>query len=93
MAQSRVDEFLEWQHITLRATCALYFRAVWLEPLMTGKPTFQKKINKLEEVMETNLNIMENVWLENTQFLCNNTLTAADIFAACEIEQTSRGCN
>lgn len=86
--QARVDEFLEWQHITLRITCALYFRTVWLEPLMTGKIPSQDKIENLKGHMEQNLDIIENVWLETTDFLCGKQLTVADIFAACEIEQT-----
>uniref|UniRef100_T1GKR9 Glutathione S-transferase C-terminal domain-containing protein n=1 Tax=Megaselia scalaris TaxID=36166 RepID=T1GKR9_MEGSC len=38
--------------------------------------------------MEVNLGIMENVWLKDTPFVAGNEMTAADIFGACEIEQT-----
>ncbi|XP_065363657.1 glutathione S-transferase theta-1-like isoform X2 [Calliphora vicina] len=86
--QARVDEFLEWQHITLRITCALYFRTVWLEPLLSGKKPSQEKIENLKSHMEMNLAIIENIWLENSDFLCGKQMTVADILAACEIEQT-----
>ncbi|XP_037932476.1 glutathione S-transferase theta-1 [Teleopsis dalmanni] len=86
--QSRVDEFLEWQHITLRVTCALYFRTIWLQPLLSGVKPSPQKIETLRGHMEQNLDIIENVWLEKTDFLTSNKLTVADIFAACEIEQT-----
>uniref|UniRef100_A0A1I8P7V0 glutathione transferase n=1 Tax=Stomoxys calcitrans TaxID=35570 RepID=A0A1I8P7V0_STOCA len=85
--QARVDEFLEWQHITLRITCALYFRAKWLDPMLTGKKPSEDKLASLKTHMETNLAIVENLWLESTDFLCGNQMTVADIFAACEIEQ------
>lgn len=87
--QARVDEFLEWQHITLRVTCALYFRTVWLDPLLFGKKPSPEKIENLKSHMETNLGIIENIWLERSDFLCGKHMTVADIFAACEIEQTS----
>ncbi|XP_068159875.1 glutathione S-transferase theta-1 [Drosophila tropicalis] len=86
--QARVDEFLEWQHMTLRITCALYFRTVWLEPLLTGRTPKEDKIEKLRMQMELNLDVIEDVWLQNSDFVSGSTLTAADIFAACEIEQT-----
>ena len=88
--QSRVDEFLEWHHTTLRLTCALYFRTIWLDPLMGGKKPTPEKVESLLQNMEHNLDIIENVWLEKRDYVTGNFLTVADIFAACEIEQTSR---
>ncbi|XP_054087638.1 glutathione S-transferase theta-1 isoform X2 [Zeugodacus cucurbitae] len=85
--QARVDEFLEWQHITLRVTCSLYFRTIWLEPLISGVRPSNQKIDHLKNHMEGNLDIIENVWLQKTDFLTGQRLTVADIFAACEIEQ------
>ncbi|EDX18466.1 GD17492 [Drosophila simulans] len=67
--QSRVDEFLEWQHTSLRVTCAI-------------------KIETFRMHMERNLDVVEEVWLEGKDFLTGSSLTVADIFAACEIEQT-----
>ncbi|EDV95143.1 GH17734 [Drosophila grimshawi] len=86
--QARVDEFLEWHHITLRVTCALYFRTIWLDPLLTGRTPSEAKIETLRMHMERNLDIVEEVWLNKKEFLTGPTLTVADIFAACEIEQT-----
>ncbi|XP_062137777.1 glutathione S-transferase theta-1 isoform X1 [Drosophila sulfurigaster albostrigata] len=86
--QGRVDEFLEWQHNTIRVTCALYFRTVWLDPLLTGRAPTEAKIETLRILMERNLDIIEEVWLAKSEFLTGSSLTVADIFAACEIEQT-----
>jgi len=38
--------------------------------------------------MERNLDVVEEVWLEGKDFLTGSALSVADIFAACEIEQT-----
>lgn len=86
---SKVDEFLEWQHLTLRLSCASNFRMKWLEPRL-GIKRDEDTIKEFEELMETNLNIMENIWLKDSYFVTGNSLTAADIFGACEIEQTSK---
>lgn len=88
---SKVDEFLEWQHLTLRRSCQCNFRRKWLEPMMGIKRDGnQKEIREFEKLLEDNMNILEDVWLKDTPYLTGNDMTAADIFAACEIEQTSR---
>lgn len=87
---SKIDEFLEWQHLTLRLSCGTNFRMKWLEPKM-GIERDEKQVKEFEKLMEVNLNIMEKVWLKDTPYLTGKDLTAADIFGACEVEQTSRG--
>lgn len=49
----------------------------------------QKEIKEIEKLLEENMNIMEDVWLKKTPYLTGDTMTAADVFGACEIEQTS----
>uniref|UniRef100_A0A1I8NXH2 Glutathione S-transferase theta-1 n=1 Tax=Stomoxys calcitrans TaxID=35570 RepID=A0A1I8NXH2_STOCA len=88
--QARIDECLEWQQTTLASTCALYFRAKWLEPTLSGGKTqpSPEKLETLKTRMETNLDLVEKLWLESSDFLCGNQMTVADIFAACVLEQT-----
>lgn len=52
-------------------------------------PTVEK-LTELQNEMENNLKLVENVWLKDKDFLTGNKLTAADLFGACEIEQTSK---
>lgn len=85
--QAQVDEYLEWQHNNTRLTCAMYFQLMWLLPKMFGKEQNPKQIAEMKKRMETCLDQIENIWLADNKFLAGNTLTAADIFAACEIEQ------
>lgn len=83
-----VDEFLEWQHNNVRLACAMYFQSAWLLPLMTGKPSNPKQLETRKEKMEDVLNLMENIWLaEGNKFITGDRITAADIWAAAEIEQ------
>uniref|UniRef100_A0A1I8M394 Glutathione S-transferase n=1 Tax=Musca domestica TaxID=7370 RepID=A0A1I8M394_MUSDO len=87
--RAQVDEFLEWQHLNLRLPCSTYFLKVGLYPMMglAEVPTVEK-LTELQNEMENNLKLVENVWLKHKDFLTGNKLTAADLFGACEIEQT-----
>ncbi|KAK4874740.1 hypothetical protein RN001_014100 [Aquatica leii] len=85
--QARVDEYLEWQHTNIRANCAMYFRKKWLEPKITGEELSEKLLLPYERRMVDSLNDFENLWLSSGAFITGDTLTAADIWAACEIEQ------
>lgn len=86
--RAQVDEFLEWQHNGLRVFCAMYFQLVWLLPMLTGKPTAPERVEEMKDRMIMALDTMEDVWLgEKNKFLTGDKITAADIWAACEIEQ------
>ncbi|XP_063704557.1 glutathione S-transferase theta-1-like [Culicoides brevitarsis] len=86
--RAQVDEFLEWQHNGLRIFCAMYFQLAWLLPILTGKPSAQDRVDEMKDRMEMALDTMEDVWLgEKNKFITGEKLTAADIWAACEIEQ------
>lgn len=54
---------------------------------MRGKPPSPEKVASAEKHMTNCLDIIENVWLKDTPFLVGNTISVADIFGACELEQ------
>ncbi|KAF5290518.1 hypothetical protein FQA39_LY03622 [Lamprigera yunnana] len=85
--QARVDEYLEWQHLNIRAMCSLYFIKKFVEPLLTGVEADKQKIDAYERRMITCLDDFENLWLKSGPFITGDKLTAADIWAACEVEQ------
>lgn len=85
-----VDEYLEWQHLNTRLNCAMYFRTKWLEPILFGKEPKSTTVARFEKGMEEVLNTIENIWLKDQNFIASNSITVADIFAACEIEQPSK---
>lgn len=60
---------------------------MWLLPKLFGKESNPKEIAAMKKRMETCLDQIENIWLANSKFIAGNTLTVADIFAICEIEQ------
>lgn len=54
---------------------------------MQNKPAKPEKVAVFEKRMSDCLDIIENVWLKDKQFLVGNTISVADIFCACELEQ------
>ncbi|XP_055693139.1 glutathione S-transferase theta-3-like [Lutzomyia longipalpis] len=87
--RARVDEYLEWHHLNTRTPLSGYFVASWLIPRKTRKPPNAKKMEKLRNEVNKSLDLLENLWLRSGDFLIDNQLTIADIWAVCEIEQLS----
>lgn len=85
--QARVDEYLEWQHNNIRMFCALYFQKKWLLPKITGEPASEKTIADYEHRMIDCIDNFERCWLQSGSFIAGDKLSAADIWAACELEQ------
>lgn len=90
-SRARVDEFLEWQHLTLSAGCAIYFMRCWLLPIngLAHMPS-QESIKKLIKEMENSLKLVETIWLKDSDFVSGKKITIADLMGASAIEQTSK---
>nr|XP_022913304.1 glutathione S-transferase theta-1-like [Onthophagus taurus] len=85
--QARVDEFLEWQHNNLRLFCASYFQFKFLLPRTAGIQMDEGIVNLYTTKMEETLDNMEKLWIQNKAFINGDKISAADIWAICEIEQ------
>lgn len=92
VSQLKVDQYLDWQHVNTRVSCAMFFRSKWLLPIMTGKPVDHAKVKSWQGKMEATLDDIENVFLNNGK---HNYIggqekpSVADIWACCELEQPS----
>lgn len=60
-----------------------------MQPILTGEEPSPEKLASFEQRMSDCLDVMENEWLKQTDYLVNNQFSAADLWAACEIEQLS----
>lgn len=49
----------------------------------------EKLVARLEDKMIDTLDLIENIWLKNNQYLCGNEISISDIIAICEIDQPS----
>uniref|UniRef100_A0A182QJH9 Uncharacterized protein n=1 Tax=Anopheles farauti TaxID=69004 RepID=A0A182QJH9_9DIPT len=86
--RARIDEYLSWQHLNIRADVSLYFFHVWLNPL-TGKEVDAGKTERLRQRLDAGLNFFERELLAGGRqpFLAGDTISVADLSAACELEQ------
>ncbi|XP_015922700.2 glutathione S-transferase theta-1 isoform X1 [Parasteatoda tepidariorum] len=85
--QAKVDEYLEWQHLNTRLFGSMIFRERVITPLMTQKPINEEKIKFYKDGFQNVLKDIERGFLQNKNYLCGETISVADIFCACEIEQ------
>lgn len=88
--RARIDEYLEWQHLNTRMGCANAFRIQVIHPLLTGKPPNPAELKAATKYRERILQDIEEIWLAKNKYIVGDKLTVADLFAACEIEQTSK---
>uniref|UniRef100_A0A240PLM9 Glutathione S-transferase theta class 2 n=1 Tax=Anopheles christyi TaxID=43041 RepID=A0A240PLM9_9DIPT len=86
--QARIDEYLSWQHLNLRADISLYFFHVWLNPRL-AKEENAYKTERLRLRLDGILNFFEQEFLCNgkNNFISGDSISIADLSAACEIEQ------
>lgn len=89
--RARIDEYMEWQHLNTRQTCAQYFILKYLKPKTIGtSPDDHAIVASAEKQMASALNKLENLWLKPGRFISGtNKLSFADVLAACELEQPS----
>jgi len=85
--QARVDEYLEWQHLNTRLFGSMIFRERVLKPLWSEKPIDEKKMQFFKHNFLRVIDDIEKGFLNDTAYLCGDTISVADIFCACEIEQ------
>lgn len=88
--RARIDEYLEWQHLNTRLGCANAFRIQVIQPLLTGKAPNPNVLKPIIALREQALQSIEDIWLADNNYIVGDKLTVADLFAACEIEQTSK---
>lgn len=60
-----------------------------LWPTINKKPVNEKLVARLEDKMIDTLDLIENIWLKNNQYLCGDEISISDIIAICEIDQPS----
>lgn len=82
--RARVDEYLAWTHNNIRGTAAFFIYAKWLK-----HTDDQETIKFLENRLDNVLDEMNDVWLK-TPYLTGDTMSVADIFGVCDIEQISK---
>uniref|UniRef100_A0ABI7ZEC5 glutathione transferase n=1 Tax=Felis catus TaxID=9685 RepID=A0ABI7ZEC5_FELCA len=92
-ACARVDEYLAWQHTTLRRSC---LRALWhkvMFPVFLGEPVSPEMLATTLAELDVTLQLLEDKFLQNKAFLIGPHVSLADLVAITELmHPVGAGC-
>ncbi|XP_038198665.1 glutathione S-transferase theta-1 isoform X1 [Arvicola amphibius] len=84
-ARARVDEYLAWQHTTLRRSC---LRALWhkvMFPVFLGEQVPSEMLAATLAELDVNLRVLEDKFLQDKAFLVGPHISLADLVAITEL--------
>ncbi|KAM5226629.1 glutathione S-transferase theta-1 isoform 1-T1 [Hipposideros larvatus] len=92
-ACARVDEYLAWQHTTLRRNC---LRALWhktMFPVFLGESVSPEMLAATLAELDVTLKILEDKFLQNKAYLSGSHISLADLVAITELmHPVGAGC-
>ncbi|XP_039703624.1 glutathione S-transferase theta-1 isoform X2 [Pteropus medius] len=92
-ARARVDEYLAWQHTTLRRNC---LRALWHKAMFSvflGEPVSPEMLAATLAELDVTLKILEDKFLQKNAFLSRPHISLADLVAITELmHPVGAGC-
>lgn len=92
-ARARVDEYLSWQHTTLRSCCT---RVLWQKimfPKFLGQPVPPEMLASTLAELDRCLQMLEDKFLRDQAFLTGSYISVADLMAITELmHPVSAGC-
>ncbi|XP_069353710.1 glutathione S-transferase theta-3-like isoform X2 [Eulemur rufifrons] len=84
-ARARVDEYLAWQHTTLRSSCS---RAMWQKmmfPVFLREPVPPETLAATLAELDRCLQLLEDKFLRDQAFLTGSHISLADLVAITEL--------
>ncbi|XP_069353708.1 glutathione S-transferase theta-3-like isoform X1 [Eulemur rufifrons] len=92
-ARARVDEYLAWQHTTLRSSCS---RAMWQKmmfPVFLREPVPPETLAATLAELDRCLQLLEDKFLRDQAFLTGSHISLADLVAITELmHPVGAGC-
>ncbi|KAJ6659090.1 hypothetical protein lerEdw1_019393 [Lerista edwardsae] len=89
--RGRVDEYLAWQHTTIRANAS---KILWLKvviPLFLGMQVPVEKVQEAVEDLNASLKKLEEKFLQEKPFIIGTEISLADLVAVVELMQAFAG--
>ncbi|XP_061586620.1 glutathione S-transferase theta-1a [Cololabis saira] len=85
--RARVNEYLSWQHMNLRAHCSKVFLLRALFPFVMGSEPTKERMDIALEDMKKSIDLLEEKFLQNKPFILGNKISLADVVAVVELMQ------
>ncbi|XP_008155437.1 glutathione S-transferase theta-3-like [Eptesicus fuscus] len=93
-ACARVDEYLAWQHTTLRSSCSLVLWQKMMLPLFLGERVPPETLASTLAELDRCLQLLEDKFLKDDDFLAGPCISVADLVAITELmHPVSAGCH
>ncbi|XP_034086026.1 glutathione S-transferase theta-1a [Gymnodraco acuticeps] len=84
--RARVNEYLSWQHMNLRAHGSTVFLMA-LFPVIMGSEVPKEKMDAAVQDLNQSLQMLEDMFLQNKPFIVGDKISVADLVAIVEIIQ------
>ncbi|KAF0022612.1 glutathione S-transferase theta-1a [Scophthalmus maximus] len=85
--RARVNEYLSWQHMNLRAHGSKVFLLRAMFPLIMGSEVPKEKMDAAVEDLKLSLNLLEEKFLQDKPFIVGDKISLADLVAVVELMQ------
>ncbi|XP_067911521.1 glutathione S-transferase theta-1-like [Heterodontus francisci] len=85
--RARVDEYLAWQHVTIRYQGCRIFMLKCLKPALTGQPIPKDRINEALEDLQETIQSFEDKFLQDRPYIVGDKVSLADLVALVELMQ------
>ncbi|KAM4649211.1 glutathione S-transferase theta-2B isoform 1-T1 [Amazona ochrocephala] len=85
--RARVDEYLSWQHFSIRGKGSKLFLMKLLLPLLMGQPLPPEKLEGATEELNAVLKQFEEKFLQDKPFIAGSEISLADLVALVELMQ------
>ncbi|XP_028905320.1 glutathione S-transferase theta-1 [Ornithorhynchus anatinus] len=93
-ARARVDEYLSWQHTTVRVNGSKLLWFKLLIPYLSEEPVPEEKLEGILDDLGTNLQQLEEKFLQDRPFIAGDHISLADLVAIVELMQpVGAGCD
>ncbi|XP_041059007.1 glutathione S-transferase theta-4-like [Carcharodon carcharias] len=85
--RARVDEYLAWQHTTIRYQGSRIFMFRSLLPALTGQPIPKDRMDEALEGLRKSIQILEDKFLQDKLYITGEKVSLADLVALVELMQ------
>ncbi|KAM9391764.1 glutathione S-transferase theta-1-like [Pholidichthys leucotaenia] len=85
--RARVNEYLSWQHMNLRAHCSRVYLLKALYPPIMGSEASKEMMDAALENLKESLDLLEKKFLQDKPFIVCDKISVADLVAVVDIMQ------
>ncbi|XP_048467614.1 glutathione S-transferase theta-3-like [Rhincodon typus] len=86
-SRARVDEYLDWQHTSLRPLAGKIFMMKALFPVVTGAPCPEEKMVEAQDELAQVLKKFQEKFLQEKPYIVGAEISLADLVAVAELMQ------